>query len=183
MKKRILLSQIIALAVIILSRPASWTLFAVGLGVMIFGQCIRVLASSAIVKSKTLTVSGPYAAVRNPLYLGTAFMVLGLLISLSNPQAPLRTALVWMITIVAFTVIYRFQIRAEEEFLFSVYGPEFERYKARVNAILPRSSDIAEFLDLNAYSMETFRKNKEWRGFSGMAAVAVLVAARIKYGF
>ncbi len=183
MKKRILLSQLIALAVIFLSKPASWTFFAAGLSVMAFGQLIRVLASSAIVKSRTLTVSGPYAVVRNPLYLGTAFMVLGLLISLSNPQSPLRTGLAWLITIVSFTLIYRVQINAEEEFLFSAYGPEFERYKSRVNAIIPRPSCLAGFLDVNAYSRETFLKNKEWRGFSGMAAVTVIVAARIKYGF
>ena len=183
MKKRILLSQLIALAVILLSKPDSWAFFSAGLSVMAFGQLIRVLASSAIVKSRTLTVSGPYAAVRNPLYLGTAFMVLGLLISLSNLQSPLRTGLAWLITICSFTLIYRIQIRAEEDFLLSAYGPEFERYRARVNAIIPRLSGLAGFLDLSAYSLETFLKNKEWRGFSGMAAVAAIVAARIKYGF
>ena len=183
MKKRILLSQLIALAVIILSKPDSWTFFAAGLSVMAFGQLIRVLASSAIVKSRTLTVTGPYAVVRNPLYLGTAFMVLGLLIALSSPQAPLCTGVVWLITIVSFTLIYRIQIKAEEAFLLSVYGPEFELYKSRVNAIIPHPADLAGFLDMNAYSRATFLKNKEWRGFSGMAAVAVIVAVRIKYGF
>jgi len=182
MKKRILVSQMIAVAVLILAKPASWSFFAAGISVMGLGQLIRILASSAIVKSKTLTMTGPYAAVRNPLYLGTAFMVLGLLISLSNPLTPLRTGLAWVITAVSFIIIYRFQIKAEEEFLFSVYGAEFERYKSRVNAIIPRLSGISGFLDANAYSRETFRKNKEWRGFLGMLAVAAVVAARIRYG-
>ena len=183
MRNRILLSQITALAVIVISRPADWVFFAAGSVVMAFGQFIRILASAAIVKSKTLTVNGPYAAVRNPLYLGTALIALGLLISLSNPQAPLRTGLAWLTAAFSFTMIYRVQIRAEEEFLRSVYGPEFDEYKARVNAIVPRPSDIAGFFDTGAYSLETFRKNKEWRGLAGMAALAALVAARIKYGF
>jgi protein-S-isoprenylcysteine O-methyltransferase Ste14 len=183
MKKRILVSQIIALAVIILARPASWKFFAAGVSVMALGQLIRILASSAIVKSKTLTVTGPYAVVRNPLYLGTAFMVLGLLISLTNPQAPLRTALAWLVTVVSFTLIYRVQINAEEEFLLATYGAQFDEYRRRVNSILPRPAAVPEFFNGSAYSREIFRKNKEWRGFLGMAAVAVIVAARIKYGF
>jgi hypothetical protein len=31
--------------------------------------------------------------------------------------------------------------------------------------------------------MRVFLKNKEWRGFFGMAVIAALVAARIRYGF
>ena len=183
MKKRILISQIVAIAVIILARPASWPLFAVGMGVMLLGQLIRVLASAAIVKSRTLTVTGPYAAVRNPLYLGTAFMVLGLLITLSNTQAPLRTALTWLVTAVSFILIYRVQIKAEEEFLRGEYGAKFSEYTQRVNSILPRFRSIPEFFDRNAYSREIFLKNKEWRGFAGMAAVAAVIWARINYGF
>ena len=172
-----------AIAVIMLSKPASWTLFAAGMSVMILGQIIRVLASAAIVKSRTLTVTGPYAAVRNPLYLGTAFMVLGLLIALSNPQAPLRTALVWLIAAFSFTLIYRVQIKAEETFLLGEYGALFTEYMKRVNSIMPRPRSIPEFFDLSAYSVEVFLKNKEWRGFAGMAAVAAVIWARINYGF
>ena len=183
MKKRILVSQIIAIAVIILAKPAGWTLFSAGMGVMLLGQLIRVLASAAIVKSRTLTVTGPYAAVRNPLYLGTAFMVLGLLIALSNPQAPLRTALAWLVTAVSFILIYRVQIKAEENFLRGEYGDQFLEYMKRVNCILPRPSAISEFFDRDAYSREVFLKNKEWRGLAGMAAVAAVIWARINYGF
>jgi hypothetical protein len=110
-------------------------------------------------------------------------MVLGLLISLSNCQAPLRTALAWLVTIVSFTLIYRVQIKAEEEFLLATYGAEFEDYRRRVNVILPRPAAVPEFFNGSAYSREVFLKNKEWRGFFGMAAVVAIVAARIKYGF
>lgn len=182
MKKRILVSQIIALIALLISRPNSWKMFCAGLCFMLLGSVIRILASSAIVKSRTLTVTGPYAAVRNPLYLGTAFIVLGLLISLFNPLEPVRTGLSWLITIVSFVAIYRVQIKAEEEFLLAAYGDEFRNYCARVNAILPRLTGLAGFFDGNAYSREVFRKNKEWRGFTGMTVAALFVAARIKYG-
>ncbi|MFA6434091.1 MAG: isoprenylcysteine carboxylmethyltransferase family protein [Elusimicrobiales bacterium] len=183
MKKRILVSQITAIAVIMLARPAGWAFFSAGICVMFLGQLIRVLASAAIVKSRTLTVTGPYAAVRNPLYLGTGVMVLGLLIALSNPEAPLRTGLAWLVTAVSFTLIYRVQIKAEEEFLLGEYGAQFLEYMSRVNSILPRPRALAGFLDRKAYSLEVFLKNKEWRGMAGMAAAAAVIWARINYGF
>jgi protein-S-isoprenylcysteine O-methyltransferase Ste14 len=183
MKKRILISQIAALAVIILSKPADWTLFAAGAGLMVLGQTIRFLASAAIVKSKTLTVSGPYAVIRNPLYLGTAVIMLGLLTALSNPQELLRTALAWLAAAASFTLIYRVQIKTEEEFLAAAYGAQFAAYKERVPAIFPRPSGLSGFFDRSAYSGDTFRKNKEWRGLLGMAAAAAIVGIRIEYGF
>lgn len=183
MKNRILVSQIIAFIALIISKPNSWKMFCIGLCFMLLGSVIRILASSAIVKSRTLTVAGPYAAVRNPLYLGTAVIVLGLLISLLNPLEPVRTALAWLITVVSFAVIYRVQIKAEEVFLLATYGDEFRSYCARVNAMFPGPRGIAGFFDGGAYSWEVFRKNKEWRGFLGMTAVSLVVAARIKYGF
>ena len=183
MKKRILVSQVVALAAIMTAKPDSWKLFAAGMAFMLLGAAVRILASSAIVKSRTLTVTGPYAAVRNPLYLGTAFMVLGLLVSLSSPRAPARTALAWLIASAAFTLIYRVQIKSEEEFLLATYGPQFEDYRKRVNAIIPRPAAAREFFNGSAYSLEIFRRNKEWRGLLGMTAIAAVVAARIKYGF
>lgn len=150
---------------------------------MSLGQAVRLAASAAIVKSKTLTTTGPYAAVRNPLYLGTMLMTGGLLIMLSSPSRPLLTAVVWAFAAAAFGWIYYVTIKAEEKFLLSVYGTEFEKYMGEAPAILPCLTGLAGFFDLTAYSSAVFRKNKEWRGMSAMLALVALVAARIKYGF
>ena len=182
MKKRILVSQLVTLALLIAARPESWPLFWAGLFVMALGQTVRLAASAAIVKSKTLTVTGPYAAVRNPLYLGTMVMTAGLLIMLSSPSRPLLTAGLWAFAAAAFGWIYYVTIKAEEVFLLSVYGEEFERYKAAAPAILPTPRGLAGFFDLASYSAEVFLKNKEWRGMSAAFALAAFVAAHI-YGF
>lgn len=183
MKKRILVSQVVTLLLLVITRPESWPLFWAGLAVMAVGQAVRLAASAAIVKSKTLTTTGPYAAVRNPLYLGTMVMTAGLLVMLSAPSRPLLTAGAWLFAAAAFGWIYYVTIKAEEAFLLSVYGAEFEKYKQAAPAILPSPGGIAGFFDRAAYSGEVFRKNKEWRGLSAAAALALLVAARIKYGF
>lgn len=179
MKKRILVSQLATLALLIAGRPESWPLFWAGLAIMALGVAVRLAASAAIVKSKTLTTAGPYAAVRNPLYLGTMLMTAGLVTMLSAPARPLLTAGIWIFAVAAFGWIYHVTIKAEEAFLLATYGKDFETYKAAVPAILPYPRGLAGFFDLSAYSREVFVKNKEWRGLSAALALAAFVAARI----
>jgi protein-S-isoprenylcysteine O-methyltransferase Ste14 len=183
MKKRILVSQIATLLLFLAARPESWKFFAAGLGVMALGQLVRLAASAAIVKSKTLTMTGPYAAVRNPLYLGTMIMTAGLLIMISSPSRPPLTAGLWAFAAAAFGWIYDVTIKAEEAFLLATYGKDFEAYCAAVPALLPCPRGLAGFFDFSAYSKEVFLKNKEWRGMTAMVLLAALTAARIKYGF
>jgi protein-S-isoprenylcysteine O-methyltransferase Ste14 len=183
MKKRILITQIITLALLVAARPESWKLFWAGLAVMALGQAVRLAASAAIVKSKTLTTTGPYAAVRNPLYLGTMVMTAGLMIMLSSPSRPLLTGILWAAAAASFGWVYYVTIKAEEAFLLSVYGKDFEAYKAAAPAILPCPRGLLGFFETSAYSREVFRKNKEWRGMTAAFLLAALTAARIRYGF
>jgi len=183
MKKRILISQIATLVLLLAARPESWKLFWAGLAIITLGQAVRLAASAAIVKSKTLTTSGPYSAVRNPLYLGTMLMTAGLVTMLSAPSRPLLTAGVWAFAVSAFGWIYYVTIKAEEAFLLGAYRNDFKAYMGSVPAILPGFRGLAGFFDATAYSREVFVKNKEWRGMSAALALAAFVAARIKYGF
>lgn len=183
MKKRILITQIATLLLLIAAKPESWPLFWAGLAVMALGQAVRLAASAAIVKSKTLTVTGPYAAVRNPLYLGTMIMTAGLMLMLSSPSRPLLTACIWAFAAASFGWVYYVTIKAEEVYLLSIYGEAFEKYKAAAPAILPSIGGLAGFFDAASYSREVFRKNKEWRGMSAAFALAAFIAARIHYGF
>ena len=183
MKRRILVSQIITLAVVIAARPDSPRLFLAGFLLLLLGQTVRALSSAAIVKSKDLTTSGPYAAVRNPLYLGTSIMTLGMLCMLSSPRHGWLTLFIWIATLSCYCWIYVRQIRSEEEFLASVYGARFQEYRRSVPALLPRPGGLSHFFDFSAYSAEAFRKNKEWRGALAGLGLSAFILARIKYGF
>ncbi|HBA61239.1 MAG TPA: hypothetical protein DCZ92_10575 [Elusimicrobia bacterium] len=183
MKNRMLISYIVTLLLLVFAKPQSWELFWAGLAVMALGQAVRLAASAAIVKSKTLTTTGPYSAVRNPLYLGTMIMTTGLMLMLSSPADLPRTAGLWLAAVAAFGWIYYVTIKSEEVFLLSVYGKDFEAYAAAVPALLPTPAGLAGFFELSAYSKEVFRKNKEWRGLSATVLLAALTAARIHYGF
>jgi protein-S-isoprenylcysteine O-methyltransferase Ste14 len=69
--------------------------------------------------------SGIYRVTRNPMYVGLAICLLGWTIYLGSP---------WALAGVAAFVLYidRFQVRPEERALATLFGPEYEAYKARV---------------------------------------------------
>ena len=168
---------------LIIAKPDDWRFFFAGLTLFVLGQIVRLLSSACIVKSKTLTMSGPYAAARNPLYLGTFIMTMGFILTLSSPNDLTRTIIVWVFAILAFSWIYTKTILAEEEFLQKTYGEDYTNYKKTVNSIIPKCGSLSNFLDFSVYSKETFRKNKEWRGMVAMIVLIIFVAARIYYGF
>ena len=74
--------------------------------------------------------SGPYAASRNPMYLGWAMLQLG---------AGLVRGSRWMIAAVpaAAALVHR-DVRGEERTLEDAFGDEFRRYRATVPRYLPR---------------------------------------------
>lgn len=181
MKKRVFVSMILTVIALAVSRPDSRAFFWSGAAVMLIGQLIRLAASAAIVKSKTLTTKGPYAVVRNPLYLGTLVMTGGMMLAMTSVSRPLLTGLLWAGVGISFAWIYYVTIKAEEAFLRTTYGQAFEDYCRAVPAIF--AVDYAGFFETGAYSKEVFIKNKEWRGLSGLAAILVILYLKLHYGY
>lgn len=94
------------------------------------GLALRAAASGTVKKNRELTVSGPYAYTRNPLYLGSIFIAAGFAVALLS----------WLVTVVlatVFAVIYIPVIAAEEQFLRATF-PGFDDYCRRVPRLLPR---------------------------------------------
>jgi len=72
-------------------RVDKWTRwpFWVGLALLAFSCWLRIWASGHLVKNKVLTVTGPYAYVKNPLYIGTFFGIVGTaFLTMGDPTAP-----------------------------------------------------------------------------------------------
>ena len=49
----------------------TWTSLAIGAAIALLGIFVRAVASGHVEKNRELTMTGPYAYVRNPLYLGS----------------------------------------------------------------------------------------------------------------
>jgi protein-S-isoprenylcysteine O-methyltransferase Ste14 len=81
-------------------------------------------------KADALNTTGPYAWMRNPLYLGNVFTALGLALMSGNISFSLFLAL-------SLVILYGLVSLAEEVFLNEKFGEEYRLYKRYVPAFLP----------------------------------------------
>jgi protein-S-isoprenylcysteine O-methyltransferase Ste14 len=88
---------------------------------------------SAEIEGPRLATGGPYAFVRNPIYLGSMVLGLGMVGLIGDARLiPLYVG--------AFVFLYTFLIPAEERFLRQKFGGEYDAYRAAVPRIIPRCS-------------------------------------------
>ena len=84
-----------------------------------------------VIEGHELICTGPYAIVRNPIYLA----MLGMYVASALVAARWPAALAGLIVFLAGTAI---RIRAEENLLRGVFGARFNDYARRVPAFFPR---------------------------------------------
>src|ERR1700729_3946230 len=108
-------------------RPAAvgWSLLLV-----LPGLWLRGYAAGYVKKNRELTMSGPYAYTRNPLYLGSILIAAGFAVALLS--WPVAAALAAM-----FLIIYVPVIASEERFLRSTFE-DFDAYCRKVPRLIPR---------------------------------------------
>ena len=150
------------------ARPSTTSLTC-SLLLVVPGLLLRSYASGYVTKNTKLTVTGPYAYTRNPLYLGSMLMAFGF-------AAASRSLWITLFLALLFLLIYAPTIYSEEEFLRSTF-PGFESYARRVPRLLPRLRP-ARFAGDGGFSVALYRKHREYNSFLGACAIyAVLVAA------
>jgi protein-S-isoprenylcysteine O-methyltransferase Ste14 len=161
---RVPLGFVFAVLFLWLARP-SWLFLAVSLVLVVPGLLLRGYASGYVKKNRELTVTGPYAHTRNPLYLGSMMIAFGFAL------------------VVLFLVIYVPVIRSEEEYLRSVF-PEFDAYAATVPRLLPRftaagRSGAGDEVVSGVFSAALYRKHREYNALMG--AVGMYAALILKW--
>lgn len=101
-----------------------------GFLVSLFGELIQLWSFASLEKNKTLAVKGPFMLIRNPMYIGRYFLLLGYLFLMGN---------IWVI--LAFSVLYYFymanRVKREEKKLRLLFGVSYENYCRRVNRFMP----------------------------------------------
>jgi protein-S-isoprenylcysteine O-methyltransferase Ste14 len=100
------------------------------LALVLPGLWLRAYASGYVKKNRELTVTGPYAHTRNPLYLGSMLMAAGFAVALLSWPVALALA-------AGFAVIYVPVIASEERFLRTAFAG-FDDYCRRVPRLIPR---------------------------------------------
>ncbi len=144
-----------------LSQPSLKSL-ATGLPVSLAGLVIR----GHLEKNTALTESGPYAWVRNPLYIGTLTVAAGLVIAARRWELGVLFASV-------FVLIYLPVVELEEQYLRELF-PAFPGYAARVSKLVPRPPFGRPAA--KAFRWSLYKHNREYQAALGfLAGAAVLL--------
>ena len=147
----------------------SWLSIAVGAAIAILGIVIRALASGQVQKNRELTRTGPYAYVRNPLYLGS--IVIGVGFTIAARDIWVAAALV-----IFFVAVYVPVIRGEQNFLRSKF-PEYSDYTRQVPSLLPRSLWFSGVT--SGFSRALYLRHREYNSLLGAAAILAVLIAKI----
>ena len=161
MRWRVRLGYPLAVVVLWFSRPAPRSILLGGL-VGMLGLGLRSYAAGCLRKQEVLTISGPYAYTRNPLYLGSATMALG---------AAIAMRLSWIsasLLVLYFAVFYFTVMRREEKELHVHHGAAFREYARAVPLFLPRlRPSKLPAGSPGAFSFAQYKRNHEWHAALG----------------
>ncbi len=137
---------------------------------VLIGSLWRLWAAGYLMKNAVLITAGPYALMRHPLYFGMALVLLG--------WATLA-GWSWMTSglVLYSALIYGCAIFTEERRLLFLF-PEYEAYRRRVPAILPRHGQNPEGRH-GQFCWRTVARNGEWRILMWNTAVAMLLSMRL----
>jgi hypothetical protein len=165
---RVRLGYPLAIAVVYLSRPTLRSIF-FGVVVGVGGLCLRAYAAGYLHKQEVLTVTGPYAYTRNPLYLGSAILSLGAAIAM-------RSWISAALLITYFALFYSMVMRREANQLRIRHGTSFERYARIVPLFFPRLTAAKLPGDsAGAFSFTQYKKNHEWQAAVGFLFLILIL--------
>jgi protein-S-isoprenylcysteine O-methyltransferase Ste14 len=165
---RVRLGYPLALAVLIFARPEPRSIF-YGALFGIIGLALRAWAAGYLHKQEVLTVTGPYAYTRNPLYLGSAMLALGAGIAA-------RSWISTSILVTYFAIFYSVVMRREEQELRPRHRAEFDAYAAAVPLFFPRLAPAKlGGAGQSSFSVAQYRKNHEWQAALGFLLLLMVL--------
>ena len=169
---RVRLSYPLAILVLWFAHPTPRSiLWAVPIGLL--GLFLRACAAGHLHKQEVLTVTGPYAYTRNPLYFGSAILTLA-------AATATRSWISALILCAYFALFYSIVMRREEEELRRHHGGAFEEYARAVPLFFPRLTPVRRSAASGGgvFSFAQYKKNHEYQaaiGFVLLLAVLLLI--------
>jgi Phospholipid methyltransferase len=165
---RVRLSYPLAILVLWFARPTPRSiLWGAPLGLL--GLLIRASAAGHLHKQEVLTVTGPYAYTRNPLYFGSAVLTIAASVAAHS----------WIsasILCAYFALFYSIVMRREETELRAHHGAAFEEYARTVPLFFPRIAPARlPFAGAGAFSFAQYKKNHEYQAAVGFLLLLALL--------
>jgi protein-S-isoprenylcysteine O-methyltransferase Ste14 len=156
----------------LLAKPTAWSLF-IGFIPVFLGETVRVWASGHLRRTQELTTSGPYAYLRDPLYLGRLLLLVGFCI--------MAWGYAWILLLVGLGVFFLNYMprkyQKEMTRLEGLYGEEYRQYAAYARSLLPRFKPYPNARQ-RPWSFDLFSKeNREQYFLLGVVVLALALVA------
>jgi protein-S-isoprenylcysteine O-methyltransferase Ste14 len=166
-------------------KPSAFSI-TVGLPLALTGELIRVWAVgySGVttrgdkVEAPKLVTAGPYAHVRNPLYVGNFITALGFAIAFTGKNSFVQKLALVGGSLGVMAAVYATIIPHEEQFLRSQFGEEFDRYTERVPPLMPQAQAPDEQSGEWNPAVIKDAESKTFVTFGAMLAVLALKALK-----
>ncbi len=169
-RTRVAASSLLALATCVLADPTRESVMA-GIPVALVGVAIRTWAAGHVRKNQQLAISGPYAYVRNPLYIGS--LIAGIGLGISSGRVSILIAIITL-----FAIWFRPVIAEEEEHLREII-PGFREYEQKVPRFLPSLSSRLEAR--MRFDWSTYLQNREYEAVLAFGAFLLVLWFKLEF--
>ena len=167
-RTRVTAGFVVAALFVVVSEP---TIYSLGLGasVTLPGMFLRGWAAGHLEKNQRLTTSGPFAHLRNPLYVGTLIAGFGFAVAASHIGVGAL--------MLAFFLLFYLPVVEEEESHLRKLFPEYADYEARVQKFRP--SFKKQYRTRRLFQWALYVRNREYQALAGFCAGMALLAGKI----
>ena len=160
-------------AVLVLAQPNKLSLI-MGSLIVFAAEAIRVWASGHLIRNEEVTTSGPYAYLRDPLYLGRFLLLIGF--------CTMAWGYNWIVLLVGLGVFSLYYMprkyRKEMARLEGIFGEEYTAYASYTRSLLPRLRPYPRARK-RPWRFDLFwKENREQYFLLGTAAFFLLVVGR-----
>jgi protein-S-isoprenylcysteine O-methyltransferase Ste14 len=160
-------------AVLVLAQPNKLSLI-MGSLIVFAGEAIRVWASGHLIRNEEVTTSGPYAYLRDPLYLGRFLLLIGF--------CTMAWGYNWIVLLVGLGVFSLYYMprkyRKEMARLEGIFGEEYTAYASYTRSLLPRLRPYPRARKRPWRFNLFWKENREQYFLLGTAAFFLLVVGR-----
>jgi protein-S-isoprenylcysteine O-methyltransferase Ste14 len=125
----------------------------VGVLLIALGEGVRIWAAGHLQKNEILTVTGPYAYVKNPLYIGSILIATGFCILADN---------IYFLAAVTFMFCFHYipyKKKMEGDRLKKIFGSRYEEYDEKVPEYIPQWTRFSD--ERSSWRFRNFIENSE----------------------
>ena len=170
-KIRLYTGYLFFLFVLFLAKPTILSYW-IGLFIVLSGEAIRTWAAGCIEKDKNLAKNGPYRLVRNPLYLGSFFIGMG--VAIISCSSSFLLAFVLLFLSVYLPTIFR-----EEKFLAEKFTDDYLNYQKTVSPFFPLKlhSHLSSSIK-STFSWQRVKKNREFHTWLALFVILLILGLK-----